>query len=185
VNDGGGTIVAVAGRRVDPVDADTERFPLRNRDRVRDALASRLSAVRPAALVTSAACGTDLLALEVAGGLGIRRRVVLPFGVDRFRKQSVTDRPGDWGPLFDIVVADVRAREDLVILAGLTDGDEAYEQTNLAILTEGDALAAAANAARVALIAWEGGTRGEDDLTDQFRKEAVSRGWSLEEVPTR
>jgi hypothetical protein len=181
---GSGTVVAAAGRRVDQSDAAPERFPLRNRARVRDAISSALAEKAVSVLVSSAACGTDLLALEAAGALGIRRRVILPFDLDRFRAQSVIDRPGDWGPLFDTLIADVAARSDLVILrAG--EGDHAYAQANVAILAEGDALAAATGVARVALIAWEGASRGPGDLTYLFRAEAVYRGWVIEEVLTR
>jgi hypothetical protein len=60
----------------------------------------------------------------VARRAGIRRRVILPFAVDRFRETSVVDRPGNWGPLFDGLVADAAAHGDLVILeAG--EGDQA------------------------------------------------------------
>lgn len=176
--------MAAAGRRVDAPDADAERFPLRNRARVHAAIASALAASDASVLISSAACGADLLALDAAGSLGIRRRVILPFGPDRFRASSVTDRPGDWGPLFDTIVADAAARGDLVVL-GTDDGDGAYVLANHAILAEGDALAAAHPAARVALVAWEGASRGAGDLTDQFRAEALSRGWAVEDIATR
>ena len=92
------------------------------------------------ALISSAACGADLLALDVARHAGIRRRLILPFAIDRFRESSVVDRPGNWGPLFDGLIADATAHDDLVILeAG--DGDEAFAATNLAILDEGERLA--------------------------------------------
>jgi hypothetical protein len=95
----------------------------------------------------------------------------------------VVDRPGDWGPLFDGLVADAAAHDDLVILdAG--DGDQAFAATNLAILDEGERLATTTGARRSALIVWEGASRGGDDLTDQFRVEAVARGWSVEEIRT-
>jgi hypothetical protein len=176
--------VALAGRRVDAADAETERFPLRNRERVAHALASALVSAGASTVVSSAACGADLLALEAAGVLGMRRRVVLPFAAERFRAESVTDRPGDWGPLFDAVIADAIARGDLVIVdAG--KGDEAYARTNAAILAEADALAAAGHEGRVALIVWDGTPRGGYDLTEHFRAAAASQGWDVREVSTR
>jgi hypothetical protein len=135
------------------------------------------------ALVSSGACGTDLLALEAARHAGIRRRLILPFAIDRFREASVVDRPGNWGALFDGLVADAVAQGDLVILeAG--DGDAAFAATNLAILDEGERLATATGARKRALIVWDGASRGSDDLTDQFRVEAAARGWSVEEIRT-
>jgi hypothetical protein len=72
---------------------------------VRQRLVDMLAAERAAVLVCSAACGADLVALEAAERLGLRRRIVLPFAAERFRTTSVTDRPGDWGPLFDRMIA--------------------------------------------------------------------------------
>jgi hypothetical protein len=177
------TVVAVAGRRIDAPDADVTRFPLNNRERVRQLIASVLRSQPVSAVISSGACGADLLALDVARGAGIRRRVILPFAVDRFRESSVVDRPGDWGPLFDGLVADAAAHDDLVILeAG--DGDQAFAATNLAILDEGERLATTTGARRSALIVWDGSARGGDDLTDQFRIEAITRGWAVEEIRT-
>ena len=70
-------------------------------------------------VVSSAACGADLLALEQAGGLGLRRRVVIPFDRERFRAGSVVDRPGDWGGLYDSILDAVGAQGDLVVLRDL------------------------------------------------------------------
>jgi hypothetical protein len=181
------TVVAAAGRRIDSVGAMPERFPLRNCGRVRDAISSLFRERTPAIVISSASCGSDLLALEAAEKLGIRYRVVLPFSADRFRGSSVTDRPGEWGPVFDRLVAASALRGDLVTLdhrEGVAT-DDAYAATNVAILDEADARAAASGAVRIAAIAWEGGSRGADDLTDQFRREAASRGWEIVEVPTR
>jgi hypothetical protein len=179
-------IVAVAGRRIDAAGSTPERFPLRNLDRVRNAISAALAELPAPAAVTSAACGTDLLALEVAGALGIHCRVILPFPPDRFRSSSVTDRPGDWGPLFDRLIEAAAARGDLVVLDSEHDSDaDAYARTNAAILDEGDALAALSRALRIAIIAWDGESRGADDLTEQFRSSAASRGWTIREIETR
>ena len=177
------TVVAVAGRRIDAPDSGVTRFPLHNRDRIRQAIASALRWEPVSALISSGACGADLLALDAARHAGIRRRLILPFAVDRFRESSVVDRPGDWGPLFDGLVADAAAHDDLLILeAG--DGDQAFAATNLAILDEGERLATTTGARKRALIVWDGSARGGDDLTDQFRIEAIARGWAVEEIRT-
>ena len=94
-----------------------------------------------------------------------------------FRKQSVVDRPGDWGPLFRSHRVGGRTGRHLVLLGLSSSEQSAYEETNRAILTEGEALSAAANAGtRVAVIVWDGQPRGADDLTQQFLHEAVARG---------
>jgi hypothetical protein len=176
-------VVAAAGRRIDKPRADAERFPLRNLDRVGRAIHEALAAIPVIVLVSSAACGADLLALEAAGTLGIRRRVILPFDVDRFRDASVIDRPGNWGTVFDAQIAEVQAAGDLIVLDAPV-GDAAYAHANAAILDEGDALAASAAAERVALIAWDGSSRGPDDVTAHFRDEALSRRWRVQDIPT-
>src|SRR5919107_327719 len=109
-------VVALAAGGVDPPDADTPRFPPGNVGPVRGRLHAFLEERRAAALVCSAACGADLLALEAAGALGLRRRVVLPFAPERFRETSVVDRPGDWGPIFDGVIEAAQTAGDLVVL---------------------------------------------------------------------
>ena len=126
-------IIALAGRRVDAPEADTPRFPLAYVTAVRDRIKSLLVAQQARAVICSAACGADLLALEAAGELGLRRRIVLPFTRARFRETSVVDRPGDWGERFDAILDAVEASGDLVVL-GYADGDEAaYRAANAAI----------------------------------------------------
>ena len=91
-----GAVIALAGRRIDAADTNPPRFPLEAVPTVRRRLADLLAKERAVALVCSAACGADLMALEEAERLGLRRRIVLPFPPERFRKTSVIDRPGDW-----------------------------------------------------------------------------------------
>src|ERR1700683_4963453 len=128
-------IIAVSGRRVDTADAKQPRLPLGNVELVRTRVRTLLKESGATALVSSAACGADLIALSEAGQLGLRRRVILPFERRRFRETSVTDRPGDWGPLYDRVLDEVEAAGDLVILQKGAD-DEAYAAANHAILDE-------------------------------------------------
>jgi hypothetical protein len=177
-------VAALAGRRIDAADATTSRFLLANTEAVRRRLQALLRAEQGRALVCSGACGADLIALEVAGALGLRRRVVLPFAPERFRETSVTDRPGDWGPRFDRIIGEVRAEDDLVVL-GLDQGDDgAYAAANEAILNEAQALAGGEPSEVVAIIVWEGRSRGEGDLTEGFATLARARGHPVREVLT-
>jgi hypothetical protein len=177
-------IAALAGRRIDAADAAAPRFPLANAGVVRGRLAALLRAQGSAALVCSAACGADLIALDVAGALGLRRRLVLPFASERFRETSVTDRPGAFGPLFDRIIGEVAAAGDLVLL-GLDEGDDAtYAAANEAILNEAERMAGGDPSEVVAVVAWEGASRGEGDLTEAFATAARTRGHAVLEVPT-
>jgi hypothetical protein len=177
-------VVALAGRRIDAA-ATPERFPLRRRSRVAGLIRDALIDAGAQVLVSSAACGADLLALEAAGALGIRRRVFLPFDTATFRAHSVVDRPGDWGRLFDRIVSEVEHAGDLVRLGLNPPLQKAYQEVNRVLLLEGAALAAQGDdAARIAMIVWEGRPRDVNDLTENFRREAIAQGWRTREILT-
>jgi len=78
-------VVALAGRRIDAPDAQASRFPSVLADSVKQKLIICLSSVNATHLVSSGACGADLLALEAAEELGINKTMVLPFDTDTFR----------------------------------------------------------------------------------------------------
>jgi hypothetical protein len=176
-------IVALAGRRIDGADAKESRFPLANLDLVRVRTRTFLEQEHATALVSSAACGADLIALSEAGHLGLRRRVILPFGRERFRETSVIDRPGDWGTLFDQILDEVEAAGDLVVLQAAS-GEEAYAVANGAILNETMALATASDENAIAILIWDGASRGANDLTEQFGREARKHGLGVKEIST-
>jgi hypothetical protein len=93
-------IVAVAGRRIDAADAAVARFPLANRGLVARRIGAALGRLDATAVIASAACGADLLALEAAQRQGMRRRVILPYAEEWFLEDSVLDRPGRWAGAF-------------------------------------------------------------------------------------
>lgn len=179
-----GCVVVLAGRRIDAEGAIPERFPARNRDLVCARVADRLRALGAEAVVASAACGADLIGHQAARALGIPNRVVLPFDASRFRESSVTDRPGDWGPVFDEVWGAARAGGAALVLEGAGSIDAAYASVNGALLDAAAALAGPA-ADVVVVIAWEGLPRGADDLTAHLADLARRRGWAVEAVSTR
>jgi len=135
------------------------------------------------AIVSSAACGADLIGLSEAGKLGLRRRVVLPFSRRRFLETSVADCLGEWGKLYDAILDEVEAEGDLVIL-GKTDLDEAYLAANTAILDEATALGREWGESVVAALVWDGLSRGKSDYTAAFGHEARMRGLEVVEVRT-
>lgn len=179
-------VIALAGRRVDAIGAKQSRFSPEpeNVERVRRLIRAMLIARGSIALVSSAACGADLLALEEAGRLGLRRKIVLPFSRTKFRSTSVIDRPGNWGPAYDKAIEEVAAQRDLIVLEPEGEG-RAYVETNHMIIeqaiTLGDDLRQPVAAVRV----WEGKARGFDDLTEEFGLYAKKRGIRLiEDVST-
>ncbi|HEY1462685.1 MAG TPA: hypothetical protein VGF44_04645 [Terriglobales bacterium] len=114
----------------------------------------------------------------------MRRRVVLPFTRDEFRRTSVADRPGDWGRSFDRVLDDVQRERDLVLLGYSENDPAAYAATNSAILDEGTLIARANGLALTAVVVWDCKSRGPDDLTEQFKKDAQRRHLPVLEIPT-
>jgi hypothetical protein len=178
-------IVALAGRRIDAPGAPAPRFPLANvetvRRRVRDVLESRGAAT----LVSSAACGADLLAQSEAGKLGLRRRVILPFDRQRFLKSSVIDRPGGWAPLYNQLLDSVTAAGDLDVLSGTAeDAQEGYVALIRAILDEAETLGRSLREPVIALLVWDGSSLDDQDLTAAFGEEAKRRGIPVVEVST-
>jgi tetratricopeptide repeat protein len=177
-------VIALAGRRVDPPNSDARGFPLENLNLVKKGISELFRAVGVEAVVSSAACGADLLALAEAAALGLRRRVVIPFARERFRATSVVDRPGDWGPLYDSILDEVSSRNDLVVMQGEPGAPAAYAAANLAILDEASLLARSTGEPPCAALVWDGHSRGDDDLTRTFGDAARARGWQVFEVQT-
>ncbi len=179
-------VIALAGRRIDAAGASPVRFPRVLADgednvaRVRELLRQRFSALGARAIVSSAACGVDLLGLEAAGMQGMDRTIVLPFDPGEFRKTSVVDRGEEWGPPYDRIVAEVAAADGLVVLGGTEEGDAAYARVNDMILDRALRLAMAAterggDPSLVAFVVWDGVSRGAGDLTEQFAVSADRR----------
>ncbi len=175
-------VIALAGRRIDTLDTGLPRFPLENVPIVRGRVAALLTEEHTEALVCSAACGADLIALEEAERLGLRQRIVLPFSPKRFRETSVTDRPGEWGPIFDRLVDAAEAGGDLVILPSMGDDDDAaYAAANQAIIREAEILARATPdgipCRLIAAIVWEGLARKGGDASGGLLTLALQAGF--------
>jgi hypothetical protein len=181
-------VVALAGRRIDAEDSDAPRFSSRHVPLVRDRLAALLVRENALALVSSAACGADLIGLEEAERLGLRRRIVLPFSPRRFRATSVVDRAGEWGSSFDRLAAHAGEQGDLIIAEqGGGDEDTAYAAVNQLILGEANALARTIPGGPhrlLALVVWEGRPRAGNDLTDDFKTAAIAAGFTLHVILT-
>lgn len=183
-------VVAVAGRRIDPEPAEARRFPFEQVPRVERELHRLFEEIGVSILVTSAACGADLLALKVANEISIPARIILPFSVVRFKETSVLDRPnpGYWGELFDNAIAAARAKGEVIELAGIPGSDGAYSAANKAMIKDAISLASSeasgAHQRPVAVIIWEGKTRAGSDATDEFRQSAEAAGLDIRTIAT-
>jgi hypothetical protein len=178
--DAAGTVLAVSGRRIDPDGADEPRFPAGNEALVALRIRNLMLSTATKVVVCSGACGVDILALEAAGELGLSRHLVLPFGRQKFRVTSVADRGEDWGLRFDAILQQLPG-EHIVELNLEQSSDQAYAAANSEILNQAEGLASVAGRRMLAMVVWNGLSRGPTDLTDQFRKLAVDR--NLEVVP--
>jgi hypothetical protein len=185
----GGAVVALGGRRIDAEPTSTARFPFDQVDRVGMEIADRLRRTRAVALVCSAACGADLIALETAQQMGLPTHIVLPFSATRFLETSVVDRPHPefWGSMFDRATSAARAHGDLIELDAV-EADDAYSMANGVIIREARKLAGVKNQERslrlIALVVWEGASRGPDDNTNKFVQLAQESGFRIEQVLT-
>jgi hypothetical protein len=174
-----GRVVIAAGRRVDATDAAVTRFPLSQVAEVQREVRELFTQQKPRAVVCSAACGADLIVLDVARSLRIKRYVLLPSEPQEFRKTSVADRPGNWGDLYDRVLETSK-----VETLKLPEGQQGYLETNLKLLDQGQALARKYSASTEALVIWDKKTRGPDDVTGHFLEQAKLRKIPVIEVST-
>jgi hypothetical protein len=173
-------VAALAGRLIDRPHTPraVRRFPLERCPAVRARLRDEFVRRGVRTLVSSAACGADLLALSVAGELGMRRRVVLPRAVRSFKATSVAGRPGAWSDLYDRVIRAVRRANDLVVLPRTKSP---YRAANERLLTEASRLAAGARP--LAFLVWDR-RRKRGDLTAHLHDEARRRRFAVVTIRT-
>jgi len=174
-----GPIIVEAGRRVDAPDAKAVRFPKQNVPNVRKKIRQLLLRTKPVATVSSAACGADLLLLEVAGEMRIPHYILLPSNPDDFRVSSVTDRPGNWGELYSKALSTSR-----VEVLKLPEGQEGYLETNRKLLDRAQTLAKEKSTIVNALVVWNRESRGPDDVTAHFLEQAKLRNMPIVEIAT-
>ena len=174
-----GPIVVEAGRRVDAPDATVARFPPQNVPEVRKRIQLMLENRKPVAIVSSAACGADLLLLDVADEMHVPRHVLLPSTPEEFRVSSVTDRPGNWGELYSKAL-----RTSSVEVLKVPQGQEGYLETNLKLLDRAQVLAKRKQTTVEALVVWNKEPRGADDVTAHFLEQARLRKMPILQIST-
>ncbi|MDB5226225.1 MAG: hypothetical protein JWN78_418 [Bacteroidota bacterium] len=182
-------IVALAGRRIDAENSKLTRFPLANIGIVRERIRDFFVINKVSALVCSGACGSDLLALEVAGELGIHSIMVIPFKKDIFLAKSVSDRPGNWAILFNSIYQNLNKESAVIVLDYSINDRNVYEKTNLEIITRACDIfnKVKKDSAKVkisSVIIWEGQPKETNDTTEHFRQESLKREIEIKEIYT-
>ncbi|MBC7827806.1 MAG: hypothetical protein H7122_08675 [Chitinophagaceae bacterium] len=176
-------IVTLAGRRIDAPGTNTPRFPSELAGSVKQRIVDCLVSLNASQLVCSAACGADLLALQAADEILIKKTIMLPFDAGTFRSTSVTDRPGDWGSIFDKAIEQLKGSGQIIELDYDKNDPLAYEKTNLHILDYAQTLALQYSTEHpVALIVWEGKPKDTEDTTYHFMEQAKKRGFGITEI---
>lgn len=181
-------IISLAGRRIDAPDAEEKRFPLDMKDLVYERIQDFFQIHSVSVLVSSAACGADLLALKAARDLGIEQHIILPFEREKFRETSVTDRPGDWGKLFDEICDEIESNGNLIVLEGFSENEKnAYSAVTGEILKLAETLLKIAKKKEeiLAVIVWEGKARNKDDETAAFAEKAKVLNIEVKEILTK
>lgn len=176
---GQGPIIVEAGRRVDAADATVARFPPQNVPNVRKRIREVLVTQKPSGVVSSAACGADLLLLDVAIELRLPRYILLPSDPEVFRASSVTDRPGNWGELYSKAM-----RTSKVQVLKVPEGQQGYLETNLHLLDRAQDLAKQNHTTVNALVVWNQESRGPDDVTAHFLEQAHFRKIPILQIST-
>jgi hypothetical protein len=196
-------LVALAGRRIDSSDAQIIRFSLEMKETVYKRILRFFQENNVTALISSAACGADLLAQKAAHEINnqqtnpelkkgantnkIEQYIILPFERERFRKTSVTDRPGDWGEMFDKICDEVKRQEDLIVLNSFENEEKAYSTVTTEILNQAESLKKTKypDEKIVALVVREGIKESERDETEAFARKAAVRRIPVVEISTR
>jgi uncharacterized protein (DUF2384 family) len=163
-------------------------FRRANVDLVTRRLADLFRSETGVALVCSAACGADIVALEEAERQRLRFRTVLPFELSRFRQTSVTDRGEEWGTRFDRVADLADKSGDLVVLDDEQEDDDwLFAVANSRIRKEAAMLARSLLDLGLRLLAaavWEGQPRAGNDLTWNFLQAAEAEGFEIRSILT-
>jgi hypothetical protein len=163
-------IAALAGRRIDAPDTHPSRFPAAHANRVNAEVLQALIDAKVDRLVASGACGADLLGLQAAEQLNIPRTIVLPYDPAVFRKTSVVDRGLEWGSIYDHLLT----VSDVVDLGLDAQDPNAYLTASRELLKN----------AELAIVVWDGLSRGPDDITEAFLNDARRYGLTTVEIST-
>lgn len=170
-------IVAFAGHMIDQCNRAMPRFPSYAEPAVRTRIGAVIRRLSPAAVVSSAACGGDIIFAEEALKLDTRLYVILPFENQHdFLEHSVEYAGNQWVDRF-AHVCDHATPAPLFVKSGGYTGDHNFEDNQRALIFFAMGVAAAQNLPLKSLILCDeaqlgtqiGGTRSFLELCHDLR----------------
>ncbi|WP_128954427.1 hypothetical protein [Bradyrhizobium guangzhouense] len=179
-------VIAAAGRRIDAPDARNSSFAVARIASVRRLILDYLLRREIEIIISSGACGADLLLLDAAEELSIQYRILLPSTIASFRTSSVIDCAPSrvWADIYDRVTSAAVRRNNLIENIGDDRGPD-YAAVNAAILEQALLFAGGRASSAIALMIWDGRPHpNRRDLTAEFKAEAEAKGFCLEEIST-
>jgi hypothetical protein len=96
----------------------------------------------------------------------------------------VVDRDGNWGGRFDLVLQAAITSGDVIELDHAKDDPNVFTATNEAILDEAVHQGSTIGLRTLAMVVWDGVSRGADDITKAFLNQAQCRKLEVIAVPT-
>ena len=174
-------VLVFTGHMIDRDGREATRFPASIEPAVREAVREALAADPPVAAYGSAACGADLLCLEVVRELGGETHVVLPFPPAEFRRASVDFAAGDWGERFERALA---AADSVTVASDHRASGSAatFEYANLIITGMGRLRADVLDTGLRALAVWDPAAAGSAGGAASVVSMWARRGLAVEQV---
>jgi class 3 adenylate cyclase len=146
-------VLVFTGNMIDQPGRPVPRFPASIEGAVREAVRKRLATLKPVAAYGSAACGADILCLEVVRELGGETHIILPFPPAEFRGTSVDFAAGNWGERFERALA---AADSVTIASDhrASGSSATFEYANLILTGMGELRAEVLDTNLRVLAAW-------------------------------
>ena len=174
-------VLVYTGNMIDAPGRPAPRFPAALEPAVREALHASIAAIRPVAAYGSAACGADLLCLELVREMGGETHVVLPFPAPEFRQASVDFAGGDWGTRFERALA---AADSVTVASDhrASGSSATFEYSNLVVTGMGILRARLLDGSLRALAAWDPGAAGAAGGAGSLVPLWEARGFAIDRV---
>jgi len=168
-------VVVHAGNRVDDATRVKPRFPIEREGSVYRRLYLLMLDLQPAAVISAAAGGADLIMLRVAEDLAIPTHIALPLPIDEFRRRSVSDQGPKWVEAFERALD----RSHRVVTTDLSEHNNWFSRGNEFILDVAAEVRAEQCADRVQAVVVTRRHRDDDSASADLAGKAEQRGWPV------